>query len=49
VKLRLPFEAPLPERTGPRLAVLMMLGVGGLVALVVVVVFGITLFEMVRG
>lgn len=49
MKLRLPFEAPLPERTGPKLAVLVMLGVGGLVALVVAIVFGITLFEMVRG
>lgn len=49
MKLRLPFEAPLPERTGPKLAVLVMLGVGGLVALIVAIVFGITLFEMIRG
>jgi hypothetical protein len=49
VKLRLPFDSPLPERTGPRIAVLLMLGVGGLVALIVVAVFVVTLVEMVRG
>ncbi len=49
MKLRLPFDAPLPERTGPKLAVLAMLAVGGLVALVVAVVFAITLVEMIRG
>lgn len=49
MKLRLPFDAPLPERTGPKLAVLAMLGIGGLVALVVAVVFAITLVEMIRG
>ncbi len=49
MKLRLPFDAPLPERTGPKLVVLAMLGVGGLVALLVVVVFAITLFGMLRG
>lgn len=49
MKLRLPFDSPLPERTGPKLGVLAMLAAGGLVALVVVVVFGITLFELVRG
>jgi hypothetical protein len=49
VKLRLPFDSPLPEKTGPRIAVLLMLGVGGLVALVVVVVFAITLLEMIKG
>jgi hypothetical protein len=48
VKLRLPFDAPLPERTGPKIAVLAMLAVGGLVALVVVVVFAVTLLEMIR-
>jgi hypothetical protein len=49
VKLRLPFDAPLPERTGPRIAVLLMLGVGGLVALLVAVVFAVTLVGMLRG
>ena len=49
MKLRLPFDAPLPERTGPRIAVLLMLGVGGLVALLVAVVFAVTLLEMLRG
>ena len=49
MKLRLPFDAPLPERTGPRIAVLVMLGVGGLVALLVPIVFGIMLFGMLRG
>lgn len=49
MKLRLPFEAPLPERTGPRIAVLVMLAVGGLVALIVVAVFAVTLFEMIEG
>jgi hypothetical protein len=49
VKLRLPFDAPLPERTGPKLAVLGMLAVGGLVALLVVVVFAIALVGMLRG
>jgi uncharacterized protein involved in exopolysaccharide biosynthesis len=49
VKLRLPFDSPLPERAAPKVGVLVMLGVGGLVALVVVVVFAITLFEMIRG
>jgi hypothetical protein len=49
VKLRLPFDSPLPERTGPRIAVLVMLGVGGLVALLVAVVFVVTLLEMIKG
>jgi hypothetical protein len=49
VKLRLPFDAPLPERTGPKIAVLVMLGVGGLVALLVAVVFALTLAGMLRG
>ena len=49
MKLRLPFDSPLPERTGPRIAVLLMLAVGGLVALIVVAVFVVTLVEMVRG
>jgi hypothetical protein len=49
VKLRLPFDSPLPERTGPRIAVLVMLGVGGLVALLVAVVFVVTLVEMIKG
>jgi hypothetical protein len=49
VKLRLPFDAPLPERTGPKIAVLLMLAVGGLVALLVPVVFAIVLYGMLRG
>lgn len=49
MKLRLPFDAPLPERTAPRIAVLIMLGVGGLVALLVPIVFAIMLFGMLRG
>ncbi len=48
MKLRLPFDSPLPERTAPRIAVLLMLAAGGLVALVVVAVFAVTLFEMLR-
>jgi hypothetical protein len=49
VKLRLPFDAPLPERAGPRAAVLAMLAVGGLVALLVPVVFAVMLLGMLRG
>jgi hypothetical protein len=49
VKLRLPFDSPLPERLGPRLAVLAMLAVGGLVALLVPVVFALMLLGMLRG
>ena len=49
MKLRLPFDAPLPERTGPKIAVLLMLAVGGLVALLVPVVFAIMLYGMLRG
>jgi hypothetical protein len=49
VKLRLPFDAPLPERTAPRAAVLVMLLVGGVVALLVVIVFGIVLVGVLRG
>ncbi|HEX9402239.1 MAG TPA: hypothetical protein VF912_19195 [Anaeromyxobacter sp.] len=49
MKLRLPFDAPLPERRGPRLGVLVMLAVGGLVALLVPIVFGLVLFGMLRG
>jgi len=49
VKLRLPFDSPLPERTGPKIAVLAMLAVGGLVALLVPIVFAIMLYGMLRG
>jgi hypothetical protein len=49
VKLRLPFDSPLPERTGPKLAVLAMLATGGLVALLVPIVFAIVLLELLRG
>jgi hypothetical protein len=48
VKLRLPFDSPLPERVLPRIGVLLMLAVGGLVALLVAVVFAVTLFGMLR-
>ena len=49
MKLRLPFDSPLPERTGPRLGVLAMLAVGGLVAVIVAAVFAITLLELLGG
>jgi hypothetical protein len=49
VKLKLPFDAPLPERAGPRVAVLVMLAVGGLVALLVPVVFALMLLGLLRG
>lgn len=49
MKLRLPFDSPLPERTGPKIAVLAMLAVGGLVALLVPIVFAIMLYGMLRG
>ncbi len=49
MKLRLPFDSPLPERTGPKLAVLAMLAVGGLVALLVPIVFAIMLYGMLHG
>ena len=49
VKLRLPFDSPLPERAAPRAAVLVMLAVGGLVALLVPIVFALMLLGMLRG
>jgi hypothetical protein len=49
VKLRLPFDSPLPERTLPKIGVLAMLAAGGLVALLVPIVFAIVLYELVRG
>jgi hypothetical protein len=49
VKLRLPFDSPLPERPGPRAAVLVMLAVGGLVALLVPVVFALMLLGILGG
>jgi hypothetical protein len=49
VKLRLPFDSPLPERTGPKIAVLLMLAVGGLVAVLVPIVFAIMLYGMLAG
>ena len=49
MKFRLPFDSPLPERTGPKIAVLAMLAVGGLVALLVPIVFAIMLYGMLRG
>jgi hypothetical protein len=49
VKLRLPFDAPLPERGVRRYAVLAALLVGGLVALLVPIFFAVVLFELLRG
>ena len=49
VPLRLPFDAPLPPSGARRWAVLAMLAVGGLVALLVPIVFAIVLFSMLRG
>jgi hypothetical protein len=49
VKLRLPIDSPLPEGTRPKIGVLLMLGAGGLVALVVVIVFGLMLLETIQG
>lgn len=46
VKLRLPFDSPLPERPAARAAVLVMLAVGGLVALLVPIVFGLMLLGL---
>ena len=49
VKLRLPFDSPLPKRAGPRAGVLLMLAVGGLVALLVPVVFVLMLLGVLGG
>jgi LPS O-antigen subunit length determinant protein (WzzB/FepE family) len=49
VSFRLPFDAPLPPSGPRRWAVLAMLVVGGLVALLVPVVFAIVLLSMMRG
>jgi hypothetical protein len=49
VKLRLPFDAPLPDRPLARAGVLAMLAVGGLVALLVPIVFAVVLFNLLRG
>jgi hypothetical protein len=49
VKLRLPFEAPLPPSGPRRWAVLAMLAVGGLVALLVPVFFAVVLLSLLRG
>jgi hypothetical protein len=49
VKLRLPFDSPLPERPAARAAVLVMLAVGGLVALLVPVVFALMLLGLLGG
>ncbi len=47
--LRLPFDAPLPASRARRWAVLAMLAVGGLVALLVPVVFAVVLLSLLRG
>lgn len=49
VKLRLPFDAPLPEGKAARAGVLVMLALGGLVALLVPIVFALMLFGILRG
>jgi hypothetical protein len=49
VKLRLPFDSPLPERAAPRAGVLLMLAVGGLVALLVPIVFVLMLLGVLGG
>ncbi len=49
VRFRLPFDAPLPPPGPRRWAVVAMLAAGGLVALLVPVVFAIVLFSMLRG
>lgn len=49
MKLRLPFDSPLPARPAARIGVLAMLAVGGLVALLVPIVFAIMLLGMLRG
>ncbi len=47
--LRLPFDAPLPPSGLRRWAVLAMLVAGGLVALLVPIVFAVMLFSMLWG
>ncbi len=49
VRFRLPFDAPLPPPGPRRWAVVAMLAAGGLVALLVPIVFAIMLFSMLRG
>jgi hypothetical protein len=49
VKLRLPFDAPLPESGPRRWAVLAMLAAGGIVALLVPVFFAVVLLSLLRG
>ena len=49
VPFRLPFDVPLPPPGPRRWAVLAMLATGGLVALLVPVVFAIVLFSLLRG
>ena len=49
VRFRLPFDAPLPPPGPRRWAVVAMLAMGGLVALLVPVVFAIVLLSMLRG
>jgi hypothetical protein len=49
VKLRLPFDAPLPPPGPRRWAVLAALAAGGLVALLVPVLFGIVVLSFLRG
>jgi hypothetical protein len=49
VKLRLPFDAPLPPAGPRRWAVLAMLAAGGIVALLVPVFFAVVLLSLLRG
>jgi hypothetical protein len=48
-RLGLPFDAPLPPSGARRWAVLAALAIGGLVALLVPIFFGVVLFSMLRG
>jgi hypothetical protein len=49
VKLRLPFDSPLPPSGARRYLVLAALIVGGVVALLVPIFFAIVLVSIVRG
>lgn len=49
MRLRLPFDSPLPDRPLAKVGVLAMLAVGGLVAILVPIVFAVMLFDMLRG
>lgn len=48
MRFRLPFDSPLPPSGPRRYAVLVMLLVGGIVALLVPVFFAIVLYELLQ-